>query len=682
MAGIIILIPITSGTGTQEDPATPNLSPYTQYAQWGRYGSEPGEFDDITDIATGPDGTIYVSDHGNNRIQTFSENGTFLQSWGEYNPDNRLLINPGGLVTDTGGNLYMIELLFNRIFMWNRTSTQTKTYEIPETLVGRHWGEKTIALDTSKNIYIADPGNRTIWKTSPNGEFVQSWKFPYLGGEEHPPKQILIDANNTVYVCDSWSEYIYTYSDKGVLTGSFPIEKTNTSNKYWATDIALGHDGYLYCYILGDNTLRILDAHGTLIRRENLPQTGRKFSHLALNSADDLILADQNSITCFQKNDSLFQKTPTGVRNETRNQSFKQNNTYTTWNVPVEVIRSPFIHYTMSAIQDSDGSLFATAAENDGVVKTDPLGHAIFSINHGISKSDLQKPEYCMCAGYNRTRSTQNPIYEPIGIVQDTSGNLYISTNTGIDTFSRDGENLSTIEQNCTTYCNLSTPAGLALGPDGVLYVADSSRNCIVAFSQDGKRINEWGHKGVLNGEFKEPWGVAVDQKGTVYITDTMNHRVQTFSSNGTWTGTWGSKGSDIGRFSRPTGILADSGGLIYISDSGNFRIQVFTGNGTPLGEIIPYSADLGGRPGVYGLFKNSDGDIYAVSNSNGSILKMLWSLKEQGTANGSIITIEPPNPVIQGIVIWIEEISWIAHQLYEGNYDQIQSAVIGEREA
>ncbi|MDD1728828.1 MAG: hypothetical protein LUQ50_07145, partial [Methanospirillum sp.] len=208
--GIFVLIPITSGTGTQEDPATPNLSPYTQYAQWGRYGSEPGEFDDITDITTGPDGTIYVSDHGNNRIQAFSENGTFLQSWGEWNPDNRLLINPGGLVTDTGGNLYMIELLFNRIFMWNRTSNQTKTYEIPETLVGRHWGEKTIALDTSNNIYIADPGNRTIWKTSPNGEFIQSWKFPYPRGEEHPPKQILIDDNNTVYICDFWSEYIYT----------------------------------------------------------------------------------------------------------------------------------------------------------------------------------------------------------------------------------------------------------------------------------------------------------------------------------------------------------------------------------------------------------------------------------------------------------------------------------------
>ncbi|MDD1727524.1 MAG: NHL repeat-containing protein, partial [Methanospirillum sp.] len=470
--------------------------------------------------------------------------------------------------------------------------------------------------------------------------------------------------------------------DKGVFTGSFPVEKTNTSNKYWATDIALGHDGYLYCYIFGDNTLRILDSRGTQIRRENLPQTGRRFSHLALNSADDVILSDQNSITCFQKTDSLSWKTATGGWNETRNQSFLQNKTYTTWNVPVEVIRSPFIHYTMSAIQDADGSIFATAAENDGVVKTDPLGHKIFSINHGISKSDLQKPEYCMCAGYNRTRSIQNPIYEPVGIVQDTSGNLYISTNTGIDKFSRDGENLSAIEPNSTMYCNLSTPAGLAFSPDGVLYVADSNRNCIVAFSPDGKRINEWGHKGILDGEFKEPWGVAVDQKGTVYVTDTMNHRVQTFTANGTWTGTWGSKGSDIGRFSRPTGILADSDGLIYISDSGNFRIQIFTGNGTPLGEIIPYSADLRGRPGVYGLFKNSDGDIYAVSNSNGSILKVLWSLKEQGTANGSIITIEPPDPVVQVIVNWGEEISWIAHQLYVGNDDQILSAVFGEREA
>lgn len=575
----------------------------------------------------------------------------------------------------------MIELLFNRISIYNRTSTQVITYKIPETIVGRNWGGKTIALDSRKNIYVADPGNRTIWKTSPTGEFLQSWKFFGPRGDEHPPDQILIDVNNAIYVSDSCSEFIYTYSNTGASTGFFPVDKIDTSNTCRATDIALGHDGYLYCYISRDNTIRILDSHGTLIRREILPETGCKYSHIALNSKNDVILADKNSITCFQKHEAPVQKTPAFVRNESWNRSFLQNNSYTTWNVPMEVIRTPFIHYTLSVIQGTDGSLFATTSENDGVIKTDPLGHKIFSINNGISKSDLQKPEYCMCAGYNRTGSVKNPFYEPIGIAQDTSGNLYISTNTGIDRYSRDGKNLSAVEPNSTIYNNLSTPTGLAFGPGGILYVVDNMRNRIVAFSPDGQRLNAWGHKGILDGEFREPWGVAVDQNGTVYVTDTLNHRVETFTADGTWTGTWGSKGDNVGRFSNPTGILTDSDGLIYVSDTGNQRIQIFTSNGTVIGEIIPYSVALGDRVGTHGIFKTSDGDIFAVNNSNGSILKILWSLKDKGTTNGSTITIEPPDPVMQWISSWSEEILWVAHQWYEGNNEQIQSALFGGNE-
>lgn len=61
------------------------------------------------------------------------------------------------IVTDTAGNLYMIELLYNRISIFDRISSQVQTYKIPKTLVGRYWGEKRIVLDTSNNIYVADP---------------------------------------------------------------------------------------------------------------------------------------------------------------------------------------------------------------------------------------------------------------------------------------------------------------------------------------------------------------------------------------------------------------------------------------------------------------------------------------------------------------------------------------------
>src|SRR5438309_1590989 len=49
---------------------------------WGKKGNMDGEFHYPTDIVMAHDGTIYVSDCGNYRIQRFDCNGTFLHKWG------------------------------------------------------------------------------------------------------------------------------------------------------------------------------------------------------------------------------------------------------------------------------------------------------------------------------------------------------------------------------------------------------------------------------------------------------------------------------------------------------------------------------------------------------------------------------------------------------------------------
>ena len=41
-----------------------------------------GQFNFPSDVAVAPDGTVYVADWGNHRIQRFSADGTFLSTWG------------------------------------------------------------------------------------------------------------------------------------------------------------------------------------------------------------------------------------------------------------------------------------------------------------------------------------------------------------------------------------------------------------------------------------------------------------------------------------------------------------------------------------------------------------------------------------------------------------------------
>ncbi len=84
-----------------------------------------------------------------------------------------------------------------------------------------------------------------------------------------------------------------------------------------------------------------------------------------------------------------------------------------------------------------------------------------------------------------------------------------------------------------------NSPRGLAAAPDGTLYVADSLNNRIQHFDEGGGVLQTWGTQTDPNstdkpeGTFSEPWGVAVAPDGSVYVADTWNHRIQKFDANG-----------------------------------------------------------------------------------------------------------------------------------------------------
>lgn len=51
-------------------------------------GTEPGQFSGPAGVAFDSSGYVYVTDSGNQRVQIFSSNGTFLSSFGENGEDD------------------------------------------------------------------------------------------------------------------------------------------------------------------------------------------------------------------------------------------------------------------------------------------------------------------------------------------------------------------------------------------------------------------------------------------------------------------------------------------------------------------------------------------------------------------------------------------------------------------
>jgi DNA-binding beta-propeller fold protein YncE len=148
---------------------------------------------------------------------------------------------------------------------------------------------------------------------------------------------------------------------------------------------------------------------------------------------------------------------------------------------------------------------------------------------------------------------------------------------------------------------SLNTPAGLAIGPNGDLFVSDNGNNRVLEFSprpgNAASAIRVYGQPS-MNSSIKPsqfsaqtllgPQGIFVDQASNLYVADTSANRVLIFPytqnlppsgavasfviGRASFGGTTGGSSS----FNGPVGVAADSSGDIFVADNGYNRVLVF----------------------------------------------------------------------------------------------------------
>jgi sugar lactone lactonase YvrE len=85
----------------------------------GKRGTAPGEFNLPRDTAVAPDGSVYVVDGGNFRVQKFTADGKFISTFGAIGRQMGQFSRPKEAAVDSVGKVYVIDAAFGNFQIFN-----------------------------------------------------------------------------------------------------------------------------------------------------------------------------------------------------------------------------------------------------------------------------------------------------------------------------------------------------------------------------------------------------------------------------------------------------------------------------------------------------------------------------------------------------------------------------------
>lgn len=572
------------------------------------------------DVTTDPAGNVYVADYSNHTIRRITPAGVVTTLAGtpgiEGAADGAATVasfsSPNGIAADRAGNVYVADSdnhTIRKITPAGVVSTFAGRARVRGSLDGTGTAAcfdspRRLAVDSAGNVYVADSGNNTIRKITPDGRVTTLAGMAGVKGSADGtgaaarfdgPEGIATDSAGNVYVGDS----------------NFVVRKITPAGLVTTLAGTAGVSGST-------------DGIGAAARFGG--PTG-----LATDSAGNVYMSDDvNSI--------IRKITPGGIVTTLAGTAGVSGSTDGTG------AAARFLGLGGIAA-DAAGNVYVADLFNYAVRKITPAG--VVTTLAGTAR----------LRGSSDGTGTAARFNEPGGVAADNAGNVYLADH-GNHTIRRitSGGTVTTLAGTAGIKgsvdgngpaARFASPVRVATDAAGNIYVADTGNSTIRKITPAGVVTTLAGKAGVqgsidgtgAEARFYSPTGVATDSAGNVYVADSSNENIRKITPAGavtTLAGTAGVRGSTDGtgaaaRFNIPLDVATDSAGNVYVADYNNKTIRKIT----PAGEVTT----LAGSPGVRGstdgtgpaarfyepegLAVDSAGNVYVADRRNHTIRKI-----------------------------------------------------------
>lgn len=174
-------------------------------------------------------------------------------------------------------------------------------------------------------------------------------------------------------------------------------------------------------------------------------------------------------------------------------------------------------------------------------------------------------------------------------------------------------------------------PSGVAIAPDGTVFVADEDADAVVHLDAHGIELGRFGERGSFPGLFNAPRGLAV-QGDCLYVTDELNHRITIHGFDGAFRSFWGMHAvvprEGEGKIHYPSAVaIAPDASWAVVAEPMERRVQRFT----PSDPNAAMNAPMPSRDGVQSHFGGAvacDGELLLLHEPESSSV-FLFDLRD-----------------------------------------------------